>query len=205
MTSNDPARDPEGVPTLQELIQTRRTERGWSYRELERRSGGVILNQRWHQFANGAQIKEFPERRTLLAVAETLEFDVTTVVLAVASSMGMAVQRRGSELAQMLPTKADQLSPPMRDAVLAVVRAAVNEAGDEAPSRPPEAALEADETIPARERNYLLAMLAEIRRSSDRQNDEELRVTYSERTKRVAAPREEDSHADAHAAGSDSG
>ncbi|MGH3494774.1 MAG: hypothetical protein ACRDQ1_16275 [Sciscionella sp.] len=110
---------------MQELILAKRDERGWSYRHLESRSHGMVRNQRWQQLATGERVKEFPAPATIVAIADTLEIDVTTVVLAAAASIGLGVSRHGSHLAQMLPSSADELSPEMRDAVLSVIRAAL--------------------------------------------------------------------------------
>lgn len=115
--------DALSVPTLADLIQARKTARGWSYREIAARGNDVISAQRWQQLGTGVRLKEFPEPTTVSAMADALEVDVAAVLLATAKSLGLDVQRRQSELAAMLPSAADQLTPDQRDAVLAVVRA----------------------------------------------------------------------------------
>lgn len=79
--------------------------------------------QRWQQLGTGVRIKEFPEPATIQAMADALEVDVASVVLAAAASIGLPVERRQSELAAMLPSNADDLTEEQRDAVLAVIRA----------------------------------------------------------------------------------
>lgn len=111
------------VPTLADLIQARRADRGWSYRVLADRASHVFTAQRWQQLGTGVRIKEFPEPATIQAMADALEVDVASVVLAAAASIGLPVERRQSELAAMLPSTADALTEEQRDAVLAVIRA----------------------------------------------------------------------------------
>jgi hypothetical protein len=111
------------VPTIADLIQARRAERGWSYRTLADRADHVFSAQRWQQLGTGVRIKEFPEPATIQAMADALEVDVASVVLAAAASIGLPVERRQSELAAMLPSNADDLTEEQRDAVLAVIRA----------------------------------------------------------------------------------
>ncbi|WP_328439209.1 hypothetical protein [Nocardia puris] len=111
------------MPNLADLIQARRAERGWSYRTLSARADHVVSAQRWQQLGTDVRIKEFPEPATIRAMADALEVDVTSVVLATAASIGLPVTRRQSELAAMLPGNADDLTAEQRDAVLAVIRA----------------------------------------------------------------------------------
>lgn len=102
-------------------------ERGWSYAELARRTGDRISKARFGQIGRGRRLREFPEPATLVALADALEYDATTVVLAVARSLGLDVRRRGPDLAHLLPAGTDRLSPAVRDALLAVIRAVVAE------------------------------------------------------------------------------
>lgn len=127
MTDHDLTTDGDVVPTLQQLIRARMDERGWNYPELARRSGNVLSRGRWQQLGTGMRLKELPEPGSLLAIAEALEVDVTTVLLAAGQSVGLAVRRRGPELAHLLPAGTDRLSPAMRDAILTIIRAAVTE------------------------------------------------------------------------------
>lgn len=123
MRGSEPASQSHSVPTLADLIQARRAERGWSYRILADRADHVFSAQRWQQLGTGVRIKEFPEPATIQAMADALEVDVASVVLAAAASIGLPVERRQSELAAMLPSNADDLTEEQRDAVLAVIRA----------------------------------------------------------------------------------
>ena len=118
------------VPTLADLIATRRSERGWSYRHLQERSGDVIKSQRWQQLGTGVRIKEFPEPASIQAIADALEIGVDRVLLAAARSIGLEVRGHRSELASMLPAGADRLTQAQRDAVLAVIRSMVNPSGE---------------------------------------------------------------------------
>lgn len=113
--------------TLQGLIAARRTERGWSYADLEHRAGGKLSKSRWQQLGTGARITEFPEPATLEVMAEVLEVETTTILLSAATTIGMVVRRRGPHLADLMPAGTDRLSPRMRDAILAIIRAAVAE------------------------------------------------------------------------------
>lgn len=128
LTDQQSHRDGDRVPTLQELVRSRTDERGWSYGELSARSGGRISKARFGQLGAGRRLREFPEPSTIEALADALEIDVTSVILAVARSLGLDVRRRGPDLAHLLPAGTDRLSPAMRDAILAFVRAAVAEA-----------------------------------------------------------------------------
>lgn len=113
------------VLTLQQLIRARMEERGWSYGELERRSGHQLTKGRWGQLGTGVRQVGFPEPATLACIAEVLEVDVTTVVLAAAQTVGLNVRRRGPDLAHLLPAGTDQLPVAWRDAILTVIRMAV--------------------------------------------------------------------------------
>lgn len=128
MTTQDPTSDGGRVLTLQELINARRDERGWSYNDLEVRSDHKITRGRWQQLGAHVRMRAFPERDNIPIIAAALEVDQTTVVLAVAASLGLDVRWRGPNLAQLMPAGTDQLSAPVRDAILAVIRATVTEA-----------------------------------------------------------------------------
>lgn len=113
--------------TLQELIQARMHERGWSYADLARRSGDALTKGRWQQLGSGSRMSRFPEPDTVMLMVSALEFDVNTVVLACAKSLHLPVSLRGPDLAQLLPAGTDRLTERMRDAILAIIRAAVAE------------------------------------------------------------------------------
>ncbi len=112
------------VPTLAELITHQRDLRGFTYRDLEARADGVISHQRWQQLGTNIRVKEFTEPATILAMANALDADVTTVVLATAKSVGLPVEYRtaDSELARSLPASARELTREQIDAIISLVR-----------------------------------------------------------------------------------
>lgn len=128
MTDQDLTGDGGRVLTLQELIRTRRDERGWSYADLAHRTDHKITRGRWQQLGTHTRMKAFPERDNIPAIADALEVDQTTVILAVARSLDLDVRWRGPDLAALMPAGTDALSEPVRDAILAVIRATVTEA-----------------------------------------------------------------------------
>ncbi len=130
----DASRAGEPPPTLHQLVRSRIRERGWSYTDLERRSGHALSRGRWQQLGSGAPQRKFPDPASLVAIAQVLEVDITTVVLASAQAVGLDARLPGGDLAHLLPPGTDQLSTRMRDAILALIRAAVAESGIEAES-----------------------------------------------------------------------
>jgi len=104
---------------------------GWSYSDLERQSDRALSRGRWQQLGSGLQQKKFPDPASLLVIARVLEVDITTVVLAAAQAVGLAVTPVGSgDLARLLPPDTDRLSERMRDAILMLIRAGVAESVD---------------------------------------------------------------------------
>lgn len=127
MTDEHLTGDGEQVLTLQTLIRARMDERGWTYTDLDRRSDGNLTKGRWQQLGSGVRQRSFPEPTTVALIADVLEVEVTTVVLAAAQSVGLDARRRGPDLAHLLPAGTDRLSERMRDAILTIIRAAVAE------------------------------------------------------------------------------
>ena len=119
---------PDPGPGLHELIRARMHERGWSYSDLERASDRALTRGRWQQLGSGVPQRKFPEPGSLTVIAAVLEVDITVVVLAAARSLGLDVDRRGTNLAHLLPVQADRISERMRDAILTLIRSAVAEA-----------------------------------------------------------------------------
>jgi hypothetical protein len=115
---------------LHGLIQGRMRERGWSYSDLERASGRALTRGRWQQLGSGATLRKFPDPGSLTVIAEVLEVDITTVVLAAAQTLGLDVRRHGADFANLLPDRTERLSERMRDVILDLVRAAVAETLD---------------------------------------------------------------------------
>ncbi len=124
------------VSTLHQLIRARMEERGWSYTELARRSHHELTRGRWQQLGSGARQKNFPDPASLLVIAQVLELDITTVVLAAAQAVGLDVRRDSSDLAQLLPPGTQLLSERTRDALLALIRAMVADAAGDGAADP---------------------------------------------------------------------
>jgi hypothetical protein len=116
------------APTLRQLIRSRMAERGWSYADLERESGRALSRGRWQQLGSAEAQHNFPNPESLTIIADVLQIDVTSVVLAAARAVGLPVPAQASEFANLLPAGTERISEPMRDAILGLVRAAVAEA-----------------------------------------------------------------------------
>lgn len=127
LTDQTQAGDGGRVLTLQELIRARMIERGWSYADLARASGGRLTDGRWQQLGSGTRQRSFPEK-AIPVIAETLDVDISIVVLAAAKSLGYPVRGQGPLLAQLLPAGTDLLSDRTRSAILGLIRAAVEDA-----------------------------------------------------------------------------
>ena len=139
MSEDEPSANNDSALSLHDLIRGCMKERGWSYSDLERASGRALTRGRWQQLGSGVVQRKFPDPSSLSVIAEVLEVDITTVVLAAARSVGLDVRTRGTDLAHLLPALTERLSGRMRDAILTLVRAAVaesrsNEGSDGAPS-----------------------------------------------------------------------
>jgi hypothetical protein len=134
VTGPRPDEDDRAGPTLHELVRAGMDDRGWSYSDLERASGRALTRGRWQQLGSGVPPRKFPDPGSLTVIAEVLEIDVATVVLAAARSLGLDVGRRGTDMAHLLPVQTDRISERMRAAILTLIRSAVAEApGDDDP------------------------------------------------------------------------
>ncbi|MBC8090968.1 MAG: hypothetical protein H7Y15_03325 [Pseudonocardia sp.] len=123
---------PEHLPvTLHDLVRSCMADHGWSYTDLENRSGHALSRGRWQQLGSGVPQKRFPDPASLTAIATVLDIDITTVVLAAARAVGLDVRVQGSALATLLPEGTERLPDVMRDAILTLVRAAVADAAQE--------------------------------------------------------------------------
>lgn len=113
-------------------------DRGLSNRELEARAsnaGHRVKFQTFSELANNAP-KSWPKRtETISGLAAALDVTERTIVLAFAESLGVDVGRVG--FADLVPRGADVMEPEMREAVLAVIRAATKGAEDEAQEQGP--------------------------------------------------------------------
>jgi hypothetical protein len=127
-SADDPSSADDPVLPLDALIRARMRERGWTYSDLERASGRALTRGRWQQLGSGREQRKFPDPGSLTVIAQVLELDITSVVLAAARTLGLDVRRPGTGLSQLLPAEAAQLSARMRDAVLSLIRAAVSDA-----------------------------------------------------------------------------
>ena len=134
----DPSEPPAHSLTLHQLIRARMDAQGWSYSDLERQSDRALSRGRWQQLGSGVPQKKFPDPASLLVIARVLEVDITTVVLAAAQAVGLAVTPAGGDLAHLLPPGTDRITHRMRDAILMMIRAAVAESTDHEPGRFPD-------------------------------------------------------------------
>lgn len=107
--------------SLRDLILTMKGDR--TYAGLEAASDGVVKAQRWNQIANGLKVNEFPEPRTMMAIAHALNVEDEVVLHAFAKALGMDIRRRRSVFADLLPPMVDRLNEQQQSAVLAVIRA----------------------------------------------------------------------------------
>jgi hypothetical protein len=123
-----PSGEGGSAPTLRQLIRSRMVERGWSYADLERESGRALSRGRWQQLGSADAQHKFPNPESLTIIAQVLQIDVTSVVLAAARAVGLPVRAQAGDLASRLPAGTERLSEPVRDAVLGLVRAVVADA-----------------------------------------------------------------------------
>jgi hypothetical protein len=123
-------RDSSDVPTIKDLIRVE-LDRGKSLRDLEVDSGGRVRFQTFQDLSNHPP-KQFPKTvDTIRGMAQALQVDETTVVLAYAKGLGVDVSA-GSTFALRLPPTVDQLDPQMQNALIALVRAAGKTSADSA-------------------------------------------------------------------------
>lgn len=106
--------------TLRELIALARGSR--TYAQLQRDSGDVVKAQRWNQIYNGIRTSEFPNVKTIAAMAEALHVDAEVVLLAWARSVGLTIRSRRSAFADLLPEGIEHLSATERQAILDLIR-----------------------------------------------------------------------------------
>lgn len=115
------------IAGIDHIINRVRKTRGWSYRTLAERSNGIVSHQRWQQLGTAERLKEFPEPRTITAMAEALDVDVTTVVLALGKTIGLDV-RPSPAASDLLPPEADLLTAEQREAIRVLIKAMVPQA-----------------------------------------------------------------------------
>lgn len=73
---------------IAELIEEVRALNGWSYRDLERRSRGVVSKSRFQQFVY-REMRSLPEARTINGVAQALGLPVSIVVERMLATLGI--------------------------------------------------------------------------------------------------------------------
>lgn len=127
MSENGPRANNDSALSLHALIRACMKERGWSYSDLERASDRALTRGRWQQLGSGAAQRKFPGPASLTVIAQVLEVDITTVVLAAARGVGLDVRSRGTDLGHLLPALTERLSERMRHAILSLVQAALAE------------------------------------------------------------------------------
>lgn len=133
--------DASDVPTIASLLSAYKDSTGASYEEMYRRSGRVLSVARLQQLAT-APPREFPKKtRTVEALATLLKVPQSTIVLAFAQSLGIAVTTGMSTLAVHLPPGTEALTDRDRDAILAVIRQLVD-ARNDPPTGPAESRLQ---------------------------------------------------------------
>lgn len=127
-------------PDLSGLIRAHQERTRESYRAMARRSGDLLHHQSLQGWAAGPP-KAFPKKReTFEQLAQVLDTDVTTVVLAFARSLGLDVRSSGPGAARVLPPDAERLTGRQRAVLLSVVDAMVHpdaEGGGSATAREP--------------------------------------------------------------------
>jgi transcriptional regulator with XRE-family HTH domain len=105
---------------IRELIAL--TKGGRSYADLAKASAMSPSRQRWQQLESGRPaLKAFPDPDTIVRMAAALKVSQTTVVLALAESLGLHV-KHDSRLVELLPPGHDRLGDTAIATVLAVVR-----------------------------------------------------------------------------------
>lgn len=115
----------EQHPTIQDLIQRRLDETGWSIRAFAKATGGTVSHQTVSKLASGAA-REWPKNaETILGLASALNVPEDTVVLGFASSIGIPVRRQPSMLALQIPRSADLLTTAERTHIVGLVHALV--------------------------------------------------------------------------------
>lgn len=122
-------------PDLAELIRRRLDENGWDYADMAAAIGDQLTKKRLEQLGGGRRVKEFPEPRTLILIAEALEVPPAAVVLAAARTVGIDARTDADELADLLPPGTHRLPGRIRVAVAALIRAVVSETPAETPAK----------------------------------------------------------------------
>lgn len=105
---------------LAELIRSTKGDR--TYAQLAQATTNSPSRQRWQQMATQAP-KSFLDPETIRAMATVLGVTQRAVLLAVAESLDLEIDRGTTRLENLLPSTLDRLTPDEEAAVLAVLRA----------------------------------------------------------------------------------
>lgn len=113
------------VPTISELVRAHMDARGASYGDLSRRTNSELSTQALHRIVTG-ELRAFPDVRTLQILSKLLDLPIATILLAVASSLGLPVRQSISSLEAVLPPGSDVLTAEDREAIRTVTRALID-------------------------------------------------------------------------------
>ncbi|MFJ4284048.1 hypothetical protein ACIPY0_00215 [Paenarthrobacter nicotinovorans] len=118
------------MQTITELIESERTASGLSYRDLAARAiaAGYSLKFQYLNDLATTGPKSWPKNPdTIRALAVALRTSEKSVILAYARALGLEVRDSESPLANRLPAGTELLSPPMQDALIKLISAAIGE------------------------------------------------------------------------------
>lgn len=121
--------NPEGVPTISELIHTQRDSTGDSYREMADRAAAAGYTIKFQTLQELATVppRGWPKKAdTFKALAHALQVSERAVVLAYARSFGLDVSEGSSLLEVLLPAGTRDVDRGLQQAIAGVVRAAVS-------------------------------------------------------------------------------
>lgn len=108
-------------PDIGTLVQADIDRTGDSLRQLQKRSSDEVGHSMWDRLAKNT-IKEFPRPESIAAIASTLSLSETTVVLAIAKSLGLNVSLpTGPQIP--IPDRAEQLDDQGRRLVWDMIMA----------------------------------------------------------------------------------
>lgn len=108
------------VPDLPTLIRER-IDQGVTLQALEDATGGEVKVARWSSLSKGKRLNEFPEPRTLAAIARALGITDSAVVIATARFLGLDMNRRGPLLGERVPSSADRLPLAVQSAIVNLI------------------------------------------------------------------------------------
>ncbi|KXP08063.1 hypothetical protein AXK57_16400 [Tsukamurella pulmonis] len=109
-------------PSIRDLIEERKRDTGWSYADLAHASGDLVTRGTIHSLATGTP-KSWPKTTaTITGLAQALNVPEETVVLAYATSFGVAVRSQPSLLALQLPATTDLLTATERAQIVGIIR-----------------------------------------------------------------------------------